>query len=96
MKLKSNNLYDAVKKRDNLRKAWLKVRSNGLSSKSKETRLHIKEFDRESDRHLQNISQQLYRNRFKFDPSVGYAAPKGKKKGYRPIVSAKLGTDFPV
>jgi len=80
------SLYNQVRNREALRKAWLKVRSNGKSSKSKDTQLQIREFDRRSDNHLQNIARKLQENRFHFSSAIGVAIPKGVGKGYRPLV----------
>lgn len=84
--MNQDNLYNQVRNRENLRKAWLKVRSNGKSSKSRVTRLEITEFDKRSDNYLQNIARKLSENRFKFGESLGVPIPKGKGSGYRPIV----------
>jgi len=89
---KEHELYKQLRKPNSLRKAWHKVRSNGLKSKSVDTREQIKEFDALSDKYLAIIARQLREGRFKFGASLGVAADKGNNKGHRPIVIAPIAS----
>ena len=76
--------YRKVRSRPVLRGAWRHIRSNGLSSDSKETVEQIKKFDENSDVHLRRINRQLQENRFKFLPSKGIFKKNLEKKALDP------------
>src|SRR5260370_34716264 len=74
-----------VRKRDVLHSAWRKVRENGLSSLSQDTREQVFAFDADAAKVLRRISDQLRRGRFEFVPQKG-VAKKRKGKSPRPLV----------
>jgi len=78
-------LYNRVKKKTTLHKAWQVVRENGLSSKSYQTRNEIKAFDALAFQDIERISRELHRGGFKFHPSHGILL-KRRGKGPRPVV----------
>lgn len=84
------NLYDQVRKRRLLDRAWRKVLENGLTSKSDITRREVKEFALDADRHLGRITRQLFERRFEFAPSKGILAAKPGKTSKRPIVMSPI------
>ena len=86
-----SDFYARVRSQQVLAKAWQRVRANGLSSSSEDTRRQIKEFDQDSLRQLNIIQRQLREDRFKFDAQKG--VPILKKKGSekrRPLVLASI------
>jgi retron-type reverse transcriptase len=85
MKTNEYPLYAQVRKRDNLKSAWIHVLGNGSKSDAKETRRAVEEFRREEDRHLTRIKSQLQKGKFKFKPAKGVLQKKKGKKA-RPIV----------
>lgn len=82
----STTLYDRVRIKSNLRKAWAKVRQKGLASKSYKTREETKTFELRSETHLNTIQKQLQKRKFAFSPAQGIAQPKPGKADKRPIV----------
>lgn len=85
----TRSLYQRVRGRDTLHRAWRKVRENGLKSLSIETRESVKAFDGDSYRRLRRIEDQLRRKRFKFAPQKG-VLKKRAGKSPRPLVVAAL------
>ena len=81
-------LYRAIRAKV-LYAAWRKVRQNGLSSPSQETREAIKAFDAESFRHIRRIERQLRQGQFRFKPQKGIAKKRPGKKP-RPLVVAAV------
>lgn len=85
------SLYKYVYKQAALTKAWQKVRSNGLSSSSEDTRTKIHKFDEDSLYQLTLIQRQLSEKRFHFAPQKGLPIEKKKGSGkYRPVVLAPI------
>lgn len=85
------DLYKLVYKPATLSKAWQIVRTNGMSSSSKDTRLQIRKYDEESLRHLNLINRQLQRKTFRFGVQKGLAIEKKKGSGKRrPVVLAPI------
>lgn len=82
-------LYQQVRSRTVLHKAWRHVRKNGLSSLSIETQNAIKQFDEDAHRRLRRIEDQLRKHRFVFAPQTGVAKQRSGKKP-RPIVIAAV------
>ncbi len=80
-----------LRKRKTLHTAWHKVRSNGLSSSSNETKAQVKKFESNYLRNLESIYEQLSRGTFTFGAQYGVAEKKNKSSGsYRPIVIAPI------
>lgn len=85
------DLYKLVYKPTTLSKAWQQVRTNGMSSSSKDTRLQIRMYDEESLRHLNLINRQLQRKTFRFGAQKGLAIEKKKGSAKRrPVVLAPI------
>ena len=81
--------YDAVKRTKTLHSAWRKVYSNGIRSKSLETRNLVKEFNNNSYSNIERIYRQLLRDKFRFAPAKGVPIPR-PNKAPRPIVIAPI------
>jgi retron-type reverse transcriptase len=81
-----------ARKLENLRIAWRGVRTNGLASKSDETRKGIQKFDENADKNLRSLQYRLSRERFKFPPARGVLLLKPGKKNIRPLVIADIET----
>ncbi|RIK96862.1 MAG: hypothetical protein DCC71_22125 [Proteobacteria bacterium] len=73
-----------------LRNAWAVVRTNGLASKSRDTRKRVAEFEPDAATHLKRISDQLRRGRFHFQKATGIPIEKKTAGSYRPIVVAPV------
>ena len=87
----SPSLYDRVRGRSVLLKAWRVIRSNAARSGNRETRLAAEAFEEQLLANLQNIQRRLKNRSYKFKPALGIAAPKGKGKvGKRAIVVATV------
>lgn len=84
-------LYDQVRRRQTLLKAWRVIRQNAARSGNRQTRLDAEKFDENLPANLQNIQRRLKKRAYKFAPAIGIAASKGKgKKGKRAIVVAPV------
>lgn len=81
--------YDRARIPSSLWKAWRHVRSKGLGSVSRQTRLEISEFDRHAETKIASISRRLKRQTFQFQPAAG-VAKKRSGKAPRPIVIATV------
>lgn len=69
--------------------AWKKVWASGIKSQSQDTRNSVKEFEKKFPTHLRRIYEQLQKNKFKFEKSIG--APISRKgKTPRPLVIAPV------
>jgi RNA-directed DNA polymerase len=73
-----------------LRKAWSKVRANGLGSTVKATVTTTKDFDRNAEYRLKQIQKKIRTQTFKFAPQLGILKSKGPGKGFRGIVVSPL------
>lgn len=82
-------LYDSVRRRGRLWRAWSDVHRNAISSKSADTRTEANAFKQEIVRHIERIARQLQQNRFRFLPQKGVLIPKASGQS-RPIVIAPL------
>jgi RNA-directed DNA polymerase len=71
-----------------LNSAWRRVRENGISSSSRDTRDEILRFDADAPRLLRRIQTDLRRGKFEFDPQIGILKVRRGKRP-RPLV---LGT----
>lgn len=84
-----SKLYQKVKRPSRLRKAWKTVYESGVRSKSVKTRNIIKDFNKNSERHISRLYNQLHKRTFKFDSSDGVLL-KRPPKTPRPIVIASV------
>ena len=82
-------LYETVRRRRQLWRAWTAVHRNAVSSKSSATRAEARQFADDIARHIDRIARQLQQNRFKFEPQKGVLIPKSSGK-LRPIVIAPI------
>lgn len=82
-------LYESVRKRARLWRAWSEIHRNAISSKSADTRAEAKTFKQEIVRNLDRIARQLQQNRFRFLPQKGVLIPKASGRP-RPIVMAPI------
>ena len=85
-----DDLYARVRKRRQLEAAWRKIRENGRTSSSKDTRRSVAHFEQDETRNLERLQEQLQKRTFRFAPQIGIAAKKAKSSGRRPIVIAPL------
>ncbi|TAM47533.1 MAG: maturase [Gammaproteobacteria bacterium] len=84
-----DNLYKIARGSRTLEAAWRKVRENGLSSKSEDTKNQIARFAEDQSANIRRIVDQLREKKFKFSPQTGIAKKrKGKKP--RPLVLAPV------
>ena len=88
-------LLQAVRKLDNLERAWSVIRDNGRTSKSEAVRLELDEFAEDASHNLRSLKVRLQRNAFEFKGAKGIAIPKvdetGRRTGkIRPIVLAPV------
>lgn len=84
-------LYQRLRSRAVLHRAWKVVRASGLSSLSSETERNTKSFDDNSFNNLERLAVKLRNRRFKFENEIGVALPKGRgKSGRRPLVVAPI------
>ncbi|QKG71769.1 RNase H family protein [Erythrobacter mangrovi] len=76
-------LFDIASEQNNLFAAWRHIRSNGLSSKSFETRSAVEAFDEDPVRNIRSIQSLLRNGKFEFDYQTGILKSKagGKKRG---------------
>jgi len=85
------SLYDRVRERKFLLKAWRVIRSNAAHSGNRETRRAAEAFEDHLLANIQNIQRRLKNRKYRFKPALGIAAPKGKgKTGKRAIVVATV------
>ncbi len=82
-------LFTEAKKQASLRRAWLRIRSNGTRSPQQETREAIAEFERDAESHIRRIQRRLYQRTFSFDPQLGVQKTK-RSGGKRGIVVAPI------
>ena len=81
--------YDAVRRRRNLETAAAYVCSRGRSSRSKEIRTEVNDFDRRWTSRIQGLERALRDGRFVFAPQRAIFIPRSGKKP-RPIIIAPL------
>jgi len=86
-----SKLYENVRKRARLWRAWTEVHRKAVTSKSRETRGEAREFARGIVRHIDRIARQLRQDRFKFLPQRGVLIPKSGGR-FRPIVVAPIAS----
>jgi len=76
-------LFDKASEQNNLFAAWRHIRSNGISSKSPETRNAVEAFDEDPVRNIRSIQSLLRSGQFEFDYQTGILKAKasGKNRG---------------
>lgn len=82
-------LYELVRKRARLHRAWAEVHRNAITSKSLPTKREACDFERHVLTHLDRIARQLQQRRFKFAPQKGALIPKSSGS-LRPLVVAPI------
>ncbi len=90
-----SDLIKAVRRINNLERAWSVIQRNGRTSKSEEVRLELETFAEDAPSNLRSLKGKLSQRSFKFAPAKGIPIPKvdaqGKKTGkFRPIVLAPV------
>ena len=81
--------YYTLRKTKALHSAWRKVYSNGIRSKSLDTKNLVKEFNNNAHSNIERIYRQLLHDKFKFAPAKGIPIPR-PLKAPRPIVLAPI------
>lgn len=71
------SLYDRVRERQVLMKAWRIIRQNARRSGNRQSRLAAEKFEENLLANIQNIQRRLQRRSYKFSPAIGVAASKG-------------------
>src|SRR3989304_5405681 len=79
--------FDTLRKTRALHSAWHKVYSNGIRSKSLDTKNLVIEFNNNAHSNIERIYRQLLHNKFKFAPAKGIPIRR-PTKAPRPIVLA--------
>jgi RNA-directed DNA polymerase len=81
-----------VRRRRVIEAAWLAIKRNARTSKSKDTRDEIAAFEANLTSNLRRLSRELQQNRFVFPPARGVKIPKDKKNksSFRPLVVATV------
>jgi len=80
----------------NLESAWRTIQENGRSSKSKNVKLDLEEFEADAQNRLRSLRYRLSRGTFKFPPAIAVPIPKDKppkdggRQKIRPIVLAPV------
>lgn len=83
----NSSLYEQLRKRQTLKKAWIKVRANGSSvHASRSTRRLIGKFSETEDRGIERLQEKLRTKCFQFSPARGVPIPKPGKTTKRPLV----------
>ncbi|MDP1601653.1 MAG: reverse transcriptase domain-containing protein, partial [Legionella sp.] len=82
-------LFNFATEQSSLRSAWHRIRSNGLTSSSPETRVAIEMFGREESRNIFNMQRRLRDGTFEFEPQKGVLKKKSSG-GKRGIVMASV------
>ncbi|QXX74841.1 reverse transcriptase domain-containing protein [Methylovirgula sp. HY1] len=91
----ASDLTKAVRKLDNLERAWRVIQQNGRTSKSEQVRLELERFAEDAPHNLRSLKGRLASGSFKFEKAKGVPIPKlnaqGKPTGkFRPIVLAPV------
>ena len=88
-------LTKAVRRIDNLERAWRVIQQNGRTSKSEDVRIELERFAEDAPGNLRRLQRQLSRGTFRFEKAKGVPIPKMDAKGkpagkFRPIVLAPV------
>lgn len=94
---RQHRLYDRIRNKDSLRKAWGKIYENGKKSPSEETQKLVAVYKQDEEKNLKQLSEKLRKKVFDFGTARGIAGnkhnndgDKKKKKKLRPIVTASI------
>jgi len=97
---RNNKLYDRIRNKASLRKAWTKIYENGKQSESKDTLKLVTEYKQNEEENLKSLTRKLLKKNFDFGSARGLALQKksgnpglgSKKKSrkHRPVVSASI------
>lgn len=79
------SLYENLRRRITLHRAWEKVHSAGLRSESAQTQEAVRQFAKNVLRHIEKAQRDLRHNRYAFSPARGVPVER-EGKGPRPIV----------
>lgn len=82
-------LFDLVSEQNTLFSAWRHIRSNGIGSKSEDTRKAIDAFDEDPVRNIRSLQSHLRNQTFEFDFQTGILKKKSNGK-LRGIVLASV------
>jgi ribonuclease HI/retron-type reverse transcriptase len=83
------SLFRRATERSSLKNAWHRIRANGQTSASSETRIAIEMFGRDLDRNINKIQKRLRDETFEFEPQKGVLKNK-TSGGKRGIVMASV------
>lgn len=86
----ASNLYDALRKRARVWRAWTDVYNRAKNSNAVHTREEAREFARNILPNLDRIRRKLQQDRFKFAPQIGVLLKKKTGGNKRPIVVAPI------
>jgi RNA-directed DNA polymerase len=85
-----DRLYDRIRKKASLRKAWIKIYENGKQSESKETQKLVNEYKQNEEWNLRKLANKLSKKNFNFGIAKGVPGKKKNSNKKRPIVSAPI------
>jgi len=85
-----DDLCKRLRSREVLHRSWAAVKQSGLSSPSATTVSAIKSYDESWLNNVEQISKRLRNGTFAFGGEQGITIPKGKGKGFRPVVMAPI------
>jgi len=85
-----SELIQHVRKTRTLKRAWSKIRENGLSSSNKQTVQEIRAFNENADSNLKSIQGKLSQDSFNFGTQTGILIKKKGKDKRRPLVIAPI------
>jgi hypothetical protein len=84
-------LYETVRRRGILGRAWARLEANGRQSRCAQTRREVEDFRRNYIANLERIARQLREERFRFSRAHGFAVERPGKSP-RPIVVAPVAS----
>jgi retron-type reverse transcriptase len=85
------SLYDLVRQRQTLLRAWRVIQKNAKHSGNRQSRLLAERFEENLLANVDNIQRRLRQQTYKFKPAIGVAVAKGQgKPGKRAIVVAPV------
>lgn len=86
----TTDLFDDLKKRSTLRRAWLHLKANSGRSISDTTRKYIEQFDQDSEKNINRMQSKLREGTFKFLPQRAVTIKKDGSAKKRAIVVAPV------
>lgn len=87
---RQNRLYENIKKKESLRKAWGKIYENGKQSDSEDTLRLVYEYKQNEEENLRKLANKLRKKDFNFGSAKGVPGKKKNSTKPRPIVSAPI------